>query len=253
MVPYRRTGDGGDCHPQYRGPIPNLTVGGNVHRLVTRVLAVAGLSCGLMVSGLQAQGLVEVEHHNRFEFTPFGAYQWGGSYDTDAGGSFPAGELHLEDSFGWGGILSFLLEEAGAVELTYLRQDTDINFQPVAGSRRELGGFAINYIQIGGIGTPVHTTGQFKPFLSGSLGIGIFDPKTEGIGSDTRFSWSVGAGGKYMAKSNRVGVRFDARLWVTPFPSGDYGTWCDFYGCFVVEGTTWVTQGTLSTGLVLAF
>jgi hypothetical protein len=50
-----------------------------------------------------------------------------------------------------------------------------------------------------------------------------------------------------------VGVRFDARLWVTPFPSGDYGTWCDFYGCFVVEGTEWVTQGTLSTGLVLAF
>jgi opacity protein-like surface antigen len=228
-------------------------VGGNVHRLVTRLLAVAGLSCVLMVPGVQAQGLVEVEHHNRFEFTPFGAYQWGGSLETDQN-ILPAGELQIEDSFGWGGILSFLLEEAGAVELTYLRQDTDIHHRAaLSGDKTDLGGFAVNYIQIGGIGMPVHNTGQFKPFLSGSLGVGIFDPKTEGIGSDTRFSWSVGAGGKYMAKSNRVGVRFDARLWVTPFPSGDYGTWCDFYGCFVVEGTEWVTQGTLSTGLVLAF
>ncbi len=52
----------------------------------------------------------------------------------------------------------------------------------------------------------MHSTGQFKPFLSGSLGLGIFDLKEDGIGSDTRFSWSVGAGGKYMAKSNRVGA-----------------------------------------------
>ncbi len=223
-----------------------------MHRLVTRVLAVAGLSCGLLVSGLQAQGLVEVEHHNRFEVTPFGAYQWGGTYDTDVGNGFPAGELQLKDSFAWGAILSFLMEEAGSVDLTYLRQDTDIGFKPVNGSRNDLGGFAINYIQIGGTGILSHRS-QLKPFLTGSLGIGIFDPKTDGIGSDTRFSWSVGGGAKYMFKSNRVGLRFDARLWVTPFPSGDYGTWCDFYGCFVVEGTEWVTQGTLGGGLILAF
>ena len=60
-----------------------------MHRLVTRLLAVAGLSCVLMVPGLQAQGLVEVEHHNRFEITPFGAYQWGGTYETDASNTFP--------------------------------------------------------------------------------------------------------------------------------------------------------------------
>ena len=47
-----------------------------------------------------------------------------------------------------------------------------------------------------------------------------------------------------MFKSGRVGIRTDIRLWVTPFPSGEYATWCDFYGCFVSEGTEWVTQGT---------
>ena len=97
----------------------------------------------------------------------------------------------------------------------------------------------MNYLQIGGL-YEFNYDRQFRPFINGSLGIGIFDPKTEGIGSETRFSWSVGTGAKYMFNSGRIGLRGDLRLWITPVPSGDYGTWCDFYGCFVVEGTAWV-------------
>jgi Outer membrane protein beta-barrel domain len=212
-------------------------------------LIAVGVALGLRVPTAQAQ-LVEVNEH-RFEITPFAGYQWGGSLEADLSG-FPAGNLELPGSFAWGGILSFRTSPASAVELTYLRQDTDLNFDPVSAGPTEKGlEFAVNYIQAGGIWE--FGQNQLRPFISGALGIGIFDPKDERFDSDTRFSWTVGTGAKYMFKSGRVGVRADLRLWVTPFPSGEYATWCDFYGCFVAEGTEWVTQGTASGGIVFAF
>ena len=164
-----------------------------------------------------------------------------------------AGQLEISDAFGYGAILSFLAGHGSSVELTYLRQDANIEFKPATtAAKSTLGGFAVNYLQIGGL-YEFNYDRQFRPFINGSLGIGIFDPKTEGIGSETRFSWSVGTGAKYMFNSGRIGLRGDLRLWITPVPSGDYGTWCDFYGCFVVEGTAWVTQGTASGGIIFAF
>jgi hypothetical protein len=211
-----------------------------------------GFALWLAASPVQAQ--LEEVSEKRFEVTPVFGYWWGGSFETDAGTSvLPAGELNLQDSFTWGGILSFLYGMNGAIELTYLRQDTDIEFNPVAaGSTTDLGGFAVNYIQIGGRQGFGRGT-ALQPFIDVSLGIGIFDPKAESVGSETRFSWSVGGGAIYMMKNGRTGIRTDIKLWVTPVPSGDYGTWCDFYGCFVAEGTAWVTQGQLTGGLVFAF
>ena len=223
-----------------------------VRRLSVIRSAGVGLAMWLAASPVQAQ--LEEVSEKRFEFTPVAGYQWGGAFSTDAlSTAVPAGELRLNDSFTWGGILSFLYGMRGAIELTYLRQDTDIAFDPLAGgTQRDLGGFAVNYVQIGGR-QGFGTGGPLQPFLGVSLGIGIFDPKAEGIGSETRFSWSVGGGAIYMFSNQRIGLRSDIKLWVTPVPSGEYGGWCDFYGCFVAEGTAWVTQGQLTGGLVFAF
>jgi hypothetical protein len=210
----------------------------------------AGLALCLAAAPARAQ-LTEVSEKS-FEIIPYGGYQWGGSFETDAGGTFPAGELRLTDGFSWGVILSKLVYGSGAVELTYLRQDTDIEFKTLAGVTENKGGFAVNYIQIGGrqeFGQP----GGFRPFLGASLGIGIFDPKNDNIGSETRFSWSVGGGLVKMLSNQRTGIRIDGKLWMTPVPSGDYGTWCDFYGCFVTQGTAWVSQGQVTGGLIFAF
>jgi opacity protein-like surface antigen len=212
----------------------------------------AGLALWLAAAPVQAQ-LTEVSD-KRFELTPFAGYQWGGSFDTEAGGTVPAGTLRINDSFGWGAVLSFLAQGGTAVELTYLRQDTDVEFERVAGTTTNLGDFAVNYLQIGGR-QEFGRGGRLHPFVTGSLGIGIFDPQPEGgeLDSSTRFSWSVGGGARYMFASGRVGIRTDLKLWVTPVPSGDYGVWCGFYACGVAEGTAWVTQGQVSGGLVLAF
>jgi opacity protein-like surface antigen len=214
-------------------------------------LVAAGLACVLGTRPVAAQ-LVET-HQPRFELTPFVGYQWGGSFETFANGTIPAGELELSDELSYGGILGFVATPESVLELTYLREDANISFNRAAGATTDLGGFAVNYFQLGGR-FEFGPSPKLRPFVTVSAGIGIFDPKTEGISSDTKFSWSLGAGTRYkLGESDRAALRFDARLWVTPVPSGDYGVWCDFYGCFAAEGTAWVTQGTLSGGLMFSF
>lgn len=203
---------------------------------------------GLGLAGAPVEAQLQEVSEKRFEITPFAGYQWGGSFDLDAGRS-----LHLTDSFSWGAIISFLASLGTAAELLYSRQDTDIELRDPAAPTTTLdGGFAVNYLQLGGRKEFGHSE-KLRPFATLSLGIGILDPKAEELDSSTRFSWSLGGGAKYMFASQRAGLRTDIKLWVTPVPSGDYGVWCGFYACVAAEGTTWVTQGQWTAGLVLAF
>jgi hypothetical protein len=189
----------------------------------------------------------------RFELTPFGGYNWGGSYETSSFATIPAGELQENSSFSWGAILSFLAAGNSAAELYYLRQDTDLNFSGIGtGGDRTVGDFANNYVQLG-VRQGLELGQNLKPFITASLGINVLDPKAEDLDTSTRFSWSLGGGGLWMAASQRVGVRLDIRWMVTPVSSGTYGTWCDYWGCYVTEGTTWLHQGSVGAGLVLAF
>ena len=215
-------------------------------------LVAAGLACALGAVPVEAQ--LEEIHERRFELTPFAGYQFGGSFETFSNGTIPSGELELADAFAWGGILGFVTSPETVLEITYLREDTDISFNPdLGGTTTQLGGFSMNYLQLGGR-FEFGPSDKVRPFLSLSGGINILDPEREGIDSDTKFSWSVGGGLRYrLGESGRASLRLDGRLWVTPVPSGDYGVWCDFYGCFATEGTAWVTQGTVSGGLAFAF
>ena len=190
----------------------------------------------------------------RIEITPFGSYQWGGSLGTDAFSTIPAGSIEEADSFSWGAILSFAASRNSAFEILYLRQDTDVSFNPVAGQTRNLGGFANNYIQFGGradFGYPGEKA--LTPFMTAMIGMNVLDPKGGDLGSTTRWAWTLGGGARFKPEGNKIGVRLDARWLVTPVPSGSYGGWCDVWGCYAVQGTSWVGQGQVSGGLIIAF
>lgn len=210
----------------------------------------AALSLGVLVPSASAQ-VSYARSGNRVEFTPFGSYQWGGTFDTDASATIANGELNEQDSFSWGVILSFLAQRNSAVELWYLRQDTDVKFNPTTGDTRTVGDLSNNYIQLG-IRQDLMAGDRMKPFITASMGINILDPKGD-LSSSTRFAWSLGGGAKVMAANNRVGFRFDARWMVTPVPSGTYGGWCSVWGCYAVEGTDWLHQGQLGGGIIFAF
>jgi hypothetical protein len=207
---------------------------------------------------VEAQGRARPRpKETRFELTPFAGYQWGGSFDTQASGVIPAGELKESDGLSYGVILSFTPQPQTAVELTYVRQDNDLTFRSLAGANiKGPADFANNYIQIGGRWSfirPKESGAYLSPFITASLGINVVDLKDPCCGSDTRFAWSLGTGAKYMFAGKPIGIRADLRWWIMPVSSGTYGTYCDFYGCFVVEGTAWVNQGQVSGGLVFAF
>jgi hypothetical protein len=188
----------------------------------------------------------------RFELTPFGGYHWGGSLDTDAGGGLPSGELQEKSSFSWGIAMSFLAAGASAAELIYLRQDTDVRFDPSAGDTRDVSAFANNYVLFGGRQEFPRPSG-LNAFVTAAAGINILQPKSNDLGSTTRFAWSLGGGAKFLKPGQRVGARFDMRWLVTPVPSGEWGTWCDAWGCFSSSGTAWLNQGHASGGLVVSF
>jgi opacity protein-like surface antigen len=219
--------------------------------LSSRGLAVTALVALATPAAVRAQGPNPYEPPPRGQFTPFGAYQWGGTYDTDAFGATPAGKLKENDGFSWGAILSFHAPYGSSLELFYLRQDTNINFTSGTSGTRDVGGFANNYIQIGGR-RDFPTGGKASPFLSASLGTNILDAKGSGLGSSWHFAWTLG-GGTIVKANDRVGLRMDVRWMVTPVSSGTYANYCTVWGCYVASGRAWLHQGNASGGLAIAF
>jgi opacity protein-like surface antigen len=194
----------------------------------------------------------------RFEIVPLAGYVWGGSYHLDAstGGIIhPSGDLKIDDSFGYGIMLDFLAARGTALELSYLRQDTKLRFDPSgsAGPTGPSADFATNYIHLGGRQEFGHNP-KIKPFINGSFGVTVFDVKESGIGTSTDFSLAIGGGFQSMfGKEQRFGLRGSIKGWFSFVPSDDYFYWCDFYGCGVSQGSETVSQGEVTGGLVIRF
>jgi hypothetical protein len=224
------------------------------------IIGVLALAAVAMVPGsAEAQAYMSGP---RFDITPWAGYVWGGSVSTNSGTvgttTYPAGELKIKESFGWGVVLSFLAHQGSAVELTYLRQDTDLEFRErsaLGGPPLKTVGFATNIIHIGGRQEFGSRQGKAHPFINGSLGVTVFDPKQEGLGTNTDFSVSIGGGIKYMmGEEQRFGLRADLRGWFTFVPTNSWSTWCDpWFGCYTTQNSATVSQGQVSGGIVYAF
>ena len=214
------------------------------------MLRPASSLCALAVAALVATITAPSAGAQRFELTPFGGYSWGGSFDTDAFGETPSGELSEQASFSWGVILSARTNSNAAGELFYLRQDSDIQFDPSIGATTTPGKLSNNYIQFGGR-REFPTASALSPFISGSLGFNVLDG--DEIDSSWRFAWSLGGGAMFKLPNERVSLRLDVRWLATLVPSGDVSSWCTVWGCYAVEGSTVLNQGQASGGLAIAF
>lgn len=204
----------------------------------------------------QPAGLYTNYGNSSFEVTPFAAYVFGGGFPTTGSSTLPNGKLTLAAGIGFGVELGYTPNNRVWFEATYLRQTTDITFTPVDLSvPLKASGFATNYIH----GGARYEFGQQNahPFLGLGAGITIFDPEQAGIGTATEFSLSAEAGVRMMlGKGNRqrFGLRGTLRGWFSFVPNGTYQAWCDYYyGCYATQGTSTVTQGEGSLGIVILF
>ncbi|MCA6074464.1 outer membrane beta-barrel protein [Fulvivirga sedimenti] len=125
----------------------------------------------------------------------------------------------IQDGFRWGAGIEFHIPGRGAVEIQYLRQDT--NAPTTYRDSGFLGGdiqftnfdLAINYILINGT-RYFPTGGPVEPFVGMGAGLGIFNTTNPDNGNNrnaTKFSWQL-RGGTNIWLADRVAIRIEASL-----------------------------------------
>lgn len=193
----------------------------------------------------QWRGVRPAEPGRKGDISAFLGYQWGGSLNTGRG------RIKIEPDLSYGGEIDIVARRGGEIVLLYLRQDTEATLTDRVGPDSSLGGLAVNYFQIGGMGVaPVR--GPAQPFAALTFGLTWYDPKTAGRSSEWRFSGSLGAGVKILP-TKRVGIRAQARWWFTFLSSGSEWFCTVPGGCFVSTTGTLISQGEVSGGLMFAF
>ena len=104
---------------------------------------------------------------------------------------------------------------------------------------------------VGNVNLPGTGSDRVSPFVSFSLGVTVFNPA--GLGSEDKFSFSLGGGVKYFL-GERVGLRLQLRWTPTYVNSTSEGVFCNPFGfCYVVQDAHYVNQTEASAGLIIKF
>ena len=161
-----------------------------------------------IVAILIASPALSQNNEGTIELTPYGAYSFGGTFKDEDSDT----EVELQDSESFGLIFDYKLKNNTQIEVIYSQQRTDAD---VSGTT--VPNVNMQYLQLGG--TYLFDQGKVLPFMSATLGGTHIDVDTEGFGSDTFWSFSIG-GGLQIAPSSRIGLRLEARAFGTMLRSG---------------------------------
>lgn len=138
------------------------------------------------------------------QFTPFAGYTFADKF------KFDRGNARIGDGFTYGGILSYVIDNSVAIELTYSRQDCDVSAYSDYHEIDVWGPISANYIYLGGSKLLPLNEEMFL-FTGTNIGMGIYSGKDNNLGSTTKFAVGFNGGLKYFF-SDRVGFRLQANL-----------------------------------------
>ncbi len=186
----------------------------------------------------------------RVEVTPFVGTRFGGQFTTDRFLFDEFLDLEVDDGESLGIVLDFRISRDLYFELNLSRQETaleeDFGFLDPG---VDLFPLDVNYYHAGILYQ--WAPGQIRPFVVFSLGATHFSFDTTGLDDLARFSASAGGGVKILF-NNHLGLRFEVRAFSTLIDEGDE-VFCDFLGdCYGADGT-YLIQGEVRAGVVLAF
>ena len=150
-------------------------------------------------------GAADREHKpNTFEITPFAGYMAGGGFEDPVDNS----DRDLDGASNYGVIFDAAAEYWRHSELLYSQQST-------TGQGATPIDLDIQYLQSGGIVS--HPDMQrVIPYFGMTFGAAQFSPDAPGLDDETKFAITVG-GGVRIPITDHIGVRFDARGFVTFF------------------------------------
>lgn len=197
-------------------------------------MIVSLLLCGASAASAQDRKTLEI--------TPMVGWQYGGSIDAAQGG-----DLHFNAGWNYGGSLGIQMEPNLTGEVSWSVQKSKAVLQP-AGLLPDttLFDLDIHYFQLAGLRDLGE--GSVRPFVLGSVGATMFDPKASGFDSHWFFSLGVGLGVR-APLSERMGLRVQGRF-LLPMQFDSGSIFCGSGGCGgSVSGGTAIPQGDVSAGL----
>jgi opacity protein-like surface antigen len=206
----------------------------------------AGLLVGIatMLAATSASAAEPASRGHNYEITPFAGHMFGGEFEDPTDKS----ERDLDANTNFGVI--FDATAAGDYwrhyELIYSRQSTEIDGAVPLD-------LDVQYLQIGGIVSNPDAK-RVIPYFGMTVGATQFSPDQSGFDDETKLSFSVG-GGVRVPITDRIGVRFDARAFITLLDSdgqifcvSSAGATCNIS----VKSDTFV-QYSASLGLMIGF
>jgi opacity protein-like surface antigen len=213
-----------------------------------RILALAVVAAALLsASPLCAQvrqGTVEIE--------PFAGYLFGGRFSRGTTDLFPY-SVDVADEPTYGGRVGFNITSLVELEFQYSQTQTEFEL-PNGGifgpGGQRVGDLKIQYF----LGDTTFNFGhsRFVPYVTIGAGAAELTPRITGVNtsSDTRFTASFGGGLKTFITPH-FGLRFDGRAYTTSLGDRNHSCGgCDSCGC---EDTNWLTNGTATGGILIAF
>jgi opacity protein-like surface antigen len=187
------------------------------------------------------------------EITPVIGYRFGGSFSTTVGID-PVNlvvDYEVRDAAAFGLHLGYRVAEDGEIELLYSRQNTRLDTGGLF-TGAPLFDLALETWQAGGNYLFAEEGSRVRPYIGAGLGITRLLPEPARLQDETRFSASFAAGVK-VALARHLGLRLEARYFITVLES-EGGGFCEAAGeCLVHVRGSDISQGEARAGLVLRF
>jgi hypothetical protein len=180
-----------------------------------------------------------------FRLTPFVGYRLFGSM-TD----FYGEEISVDDAMSYGFFATFMRSPLSGFEFGFSRQDSEATLSaPFQG--RQTVDVKLNQWSLGAHRELPRPASAVAPFAGGYLGLSHLS-SSDGDESVTRFMLGVGGGANVMPGAGRIGLRLEARTYITFAGSSGATVGCGTGGCGVGFGSQAFFQMDLLAGLNVA-
>jgi hypothetical protein len=212
----------------------------------------------LLVVGLLALGATSAwAQGGRWVIQPLAGYRTSGSFGVrpDLDVVLPFSGIRIPDGFAYGISLGYRLTPLVTFEAQWTRSSGTA--QAIATNTLEpnVDLFEMNEDQLHANFIFYFSDADFvvRPFFVTGLGATLADPKVEGVGTTSRFSWNLGLGFEKMF-NDKVGFRVQAK-WFSTYINDSAVWWYDYWwgGWYLVPVSQYMGQWDFTGGLVFRF
>lgn len=162
----------------------------------------AVLGVTLLTAAATASAQQRDPEYASWELTPFYGYMFGGKFEDPI--TSTDRDVNADSNFGI--FIDAAADQWRHYELLYSKQSTSVDGTPSMGLNTE-------YLQIGG--TVMYQDAEtVVPYFGMTIGAARLTPSGPGLSDETNFAFSLGGGFK-VPVTEHIGVRFDARAFLT--------------------------------------